>query len=209
MIVIGIDPHKSTHTATALDPATNTDLGSVRIEASLAEYLRLIGWAKAWPERTWAIENADGLGHHLALWLLARGELVLDIPTTATARVRELSRGGRRKNDHRCRGGQCRRLTGRCPSGPSGDHHRLPGTVRRASSQSVPQQNRIINQLHALLRELMAGGAPTSLTPAKATAALRGFRPRTGPDRVRVELAKDLFNDVRRFDDQLAPNARR
>jgi hypothetical protein len=35
----------------------------------------------------------------LALWLLALGEVVLDIPTTATARVRELSRGGRRKND--------------------------------------------------------------------------------------------------------------
>jgi len=50
-------------------------------------------WAKAWPERAWAIESADGLGHHLALWLLALGEVVLDIPTTATARVRELSRG--------------------------------------------------------------------------------------------------------------------
>src|SRR5260370_18971412 len=99
MIVIGIDPHKSTHTATALDAATNTDVGSLRIEASIAEYKRLVIWAKAWPERTWAIENADGLGHHLALWLLALGEVVLDIPTTATARVRELSRGGRRKND--------------------------------------------------------------------------------------------------------------
>ena len=31
MIVIGVDPHKSTHTATALDPATNSDVGSVRI----------------------------------------------------------------------------------------------------------------------------------------------------------------------------------
>lgn len=99
MIVIGIDPHKSTHTATALDPATNSDVGSLRIAASIADYQRLIGWAKAWPERTWAIENADGLGHHLALWLLALGEVVRDIPTTATARVRELSRGGRRKND--------------------------------------------------------------------------------------------------------------
>jgi hypothetical protein len=76
MIVIGVDPHKSTHTATALDPATNTDVGSLRIEASLAEYQRLIARAMPWPERTWAIENADGLGHHLALWLLARGEVV-------------------------------------------------------------------------------------------------------------------------------------
>ena len=51
MIVIGIDPHKSTRTATALDSAANTDLGSTRIDASMAEYKRLITWASAWPER--------------------------------------------------------------------------------------------------------------------------------------------------------------
>ena len=45
------------------------------------------------------MDNARGLGVHLAQWLLARGEVVEDMPSTATARVRELSRGGRRKND--------------------------------------------------------------------------------------------------------------
>jgi hypothetical protein len=52
MIVIGVDPHKSTHTATALDSASNSVVGSLRIEASPAEYRRLISWAKAWPDRT-------------------------------------------------------------------------------------------------------------------------------------------------------------
>ena len=50
-------------------------------------------------QRRWAVENARGLGAHLAQWLAARGERVDDVPCTATARVRELSRGGRRKND--------------------------------------------------------------------------------------------------------------
>jgi transposase len=68
-------------------------------------------------------------------------------------------------------------------------------------------RTRTVNQLHALLRDLMAGGAPTSLTPVSAASALRGFRPRTGPDRIRVELAKDLIADVRRFDEQLKANA--
>nr|WP_271212289.1 hypothetical protein [Rhodococcus wratislaviensis]GLK38714.1 hypothetical protein GCM10017611_55830 [Rhodococcus wratislaviensis] len=86
MIVIGIDPHKSTHTGTAVDPATNTDLGSIRIDATLTGYRTLIAWAKSWPRRQWAVENAEGLGHHLAQWLLVPGETVLDIPTTATAR---------------------------------------------------------------------------------------------------------------------------
>ncbi len=34
-----------------------------------------------------------------APWLIAHDEVVLDVATTATSRVRELSRGGRRKND--------------------------------------------------------------------------------------------------------------
>jgi transposase len=53
----------------------------------------------------------------------------------------------------------------------------------------------------------MAGGAPTSLTPVSATTALRGFRPRAGPDRIQVELAKELIADVRRLDEQLGANA--
>ena len=39
-------------------------------------------------------------------------------------------------------------------------------------------RTRAMNQLHALLRELMAGGAPTALTATTATRALHGFRPR-------------------------------
>ena len=46
-----------------------------------------------------AIEHARGLGCHLTQWLLAHGETVQDVPTTATARVRELSRGRGRKTD--------------------------------------------------------------------------------------------------------------
>ncbi len=209
MIVIGVDPHKSTHTASALDPGTHSEVGSLRIDASVAEYRRLLQWAKAWPERKWAIENADGLGHHLALWLLALGEVVLDIPTTATARVRELSRGGRRKND-------------RIDAAAAASVAALHGDARPVHPETITDslallderrvnlshsRTRAVNQLHALLRELLAGGAPTSLTPARATTAIRGFRPRTGTDRIRLELAKELIADLRRFDEQLSANA--
>ena len=219
MIVIGVDPHRSTHTATALDPATNSDVGSLRIEASITEYQRLIVWAKAWPDRAWANEDADGLGHHLALWLLALGEVVLDIPTTATARVRELSRG-RRKND-------------RIDAAAAASVAALQGDARQvypdttADSLALLDERRVnlshnrtrtVNQLHALLRELMVGGAPTSLTPLSATSALRGLRARTGPDRIRVELAKETHcrrpafrrtpRRQRREDDRTARRAR-
>ena len=99
MIVIGVDPHNSTHTATALDARSHVVLETVRIDATLPEYRRLLTWARRFGEHRWAVENAGGLGRHLAQWLLARGETVADVPATATARVRELSRGGRRKND--------------------------------------------------------------------------------------------------------------
>lgn len=36
MMLIGVDPHNSTHTATALDPATNSHQGSIRIDAAVA-----------------------------------------------------------------------------------------------------------------------------------------------------------------------------
>lgn len=35
---IGVDPHKSSHTATALDPATNTPTASLRVDATRAGY---------------------------------------------------------------------------------------------------------------------------------------------------------------------------
>ena len=56
-------------------------------------------WAKRFPERRWAIENAGGLGRHLAGRLAAAGESVVDVSPKLSARVRVLSSGNARKND--------------------------------------------------------------------------------------------------------------
>jgi hypothetical protein len=50
-------------------------------------------WAKRFPERRWAVENAGGLGRHLAGKLTAAGECVVDVPPKLSARVRVLSTG--------------------------------------------------------------------------------------------------------------------
>jgi len=76
MIIIGVDPHKRMHVASAIDPATNRQVTALQVEASLAGYRRLLRWAGGFGERSWAVENAHGLGRHLAQWLLARGEAV-------------------------------------------------------------------------------------------------------------------------------------
>lgn len=45
------------------------------------------------------MKNANGLGRHLAQWLGAPAETVVDVPASATGRVRQLTRGGGRNND--------------------------------------------------------------------------------------------------------------
>ncbi len=96
MTIIGVDPHKSLHEACALDGEAITRL---RMTSSRTGYQKLITWAQSFPERTWAIEGAHGLGRHLAQFLVARGERVVDVPAFLSARVRELGRSGNRKTD--------------------------------------------------------------------------------------------------------------
>src|SRR5918992_2259501 len=43
-------------------------------------------WAKRLPERRWAVENAGGLGRHLAGRLAASGESVVDVAPKLSAR---------------------------------------------------------------------------------------------------------------------------
>lgn len=143
-MIIGIDPHEASHTATAVEPATNTPVASLRIDASIAGYRQLLRWADQFPQRRWAVENAKGLGSHLTQWLIARDEHVVDVATTATSRVQELSRGGRRKND----------------------------VIDASAGASVAAQRvRSVNQLHALMRDLVAGGArrTSSATSGRST----------------------------------------
>ncbi|WP_174387617.1 hypothetical protein [Nocardia takedensis] len=80
-------------------PATNAGLGSVRIEAALGRVPAVDRRGEAVAAAAVAFENADVVGRDLSRWHIARGETVLDVPTTATARVRELFRGGQRKSD--------------------------------------------------------------------------------------------------------------
>ena len=60
----------------------------LRVRVCASQAGQLIGWAAGWPERTWAVEGAAGLGHLLAQQLAAAGERVLDVPPKLAARVR-------------------------------------------------------------------------------------------------------------------------
>ena len=55
--------------------------------------------ARRWPERTWAVEGAAGVGVQLAQRLVADGETVLDVPPKLSTRARIFDVGHGRKND--------------------------------------------------------------------------------------------------------------
>ena len=97
-VMIGIDPHKGSHTAVAIG-AGEEPLGKLRVRACTSQAEKLVAWAAAWPERTWAVEGAGGLGHLLAQQLVTAGEQVLDVPPKLAARVRLLEAGDISKND--------------------------------------------------------------------------------------------------------------
>ena len=92
-VIIGIDPHKASHAAVAIDDDEHVawrargpaDRGQMRPVAGVGGAVRR--------GRTWAIESAGGLGYLLAQQLVAAGEHVVDVPPTLSARVRLLGSG--------------------------------------------------------------------------------------------------------------------
>jgi uncharacterized glyoxalase superfamily protein PhnB len=68
-VMIGVDPHKGSHTAVAIGTAEEV-LGQVRVRACDAQAGQLLAWAAAWPERTWAVEGAG------TFWEERRGQFI-------------------------------------------------------------------------------------------------------------------------------------
>jgi hypothetical protein len=176
MVMIGIDPHKRTHTAVAVDD-DEAVLGEQLVHARAGQVGELMTWADAFGEpRTWAVESAGGLGYLLAQPLLAAGEDVVDIPATLASRVRLLGTGRSEKND--------------------------PNDARRRHSQIGWARNTSVCRLHALVCELVPGGIPKQIVARQAFQVLERLEPAGAVGRERHQLAFELLDDIARFDDQ-------
>jgi hypothetical protein len=97
-VMIGVDPHKGSHTAVAVDEREQS-LAELRVRSGPKQLERLLKWAEQYPARTWAVENATGLGYLLAQQLVAADERVLDVQPKLAARVRLLATESTNKND--------------------------------------------------------------------------------------------------------------
>ena len=123
------------------------------------------------PERTWAVEGARGVGAGLAQRLVAEGEPVLDVPAKLSARVRALGGGSGRKTDSAdafavavagLRAGDLR------PVRPD-DATEILRMLTDRRQELVRTRIATVNRLHEVRTQLIPGGARQNLrasTPA-------------------------------------------
>jgi transposase len=202
--MIGVDPHKGSHTAVAID-AAERQLGTVRVRTSASQAGQLAEWAAQWPERAWAVEGAGGLGHLLAQQLLAAGEQVLDIQPKLGSRVRLLSSGSSNKNDpNDARSVAIAALRSPARKFVVADDHAM---VLKMWSKRHRDLSRLRCQaacrLHATLCEILPGGVSKRITTPAATTLLASLAPAGAVATARHELALAQLADLRRIDDQL------
>ena len=203
-VMIGVDPHKGSHTAVAID-AAEEPLGKLRVRASAGQAQRLVAWAAAWPERTWAVEGEGGLGHLLAQQLVAAGERVPGVQPKLGARVRLLATGASNKNDPNDAlsvAVAALRSKARRPV-TADDHTAVLRIWSRRHRDLGRAKNQVACRLHAVLCELVPGGVPEEITAAQATRILRSATPSGTAGQARRDLAAELLEDMRRLDAQI------
>ena len=201
MITIGIDPHKSSVTAVAVDLA-GYELGQIRLPVSKDLAEQLLGWAQAWPDRQWAVEGATGLGRGVAQLLASASQRVLDVPAKLAARARLLGSGSARKTDvtDAASVAAVAQRNQRLRMVQAEDHTVILRLLSDHRDHLVAERTRTLNRLHVLLRDLHPGGAKRDLSTIQAAALLRLIRPLTPVDKQRKVLARDLLADLRRLD---------
>jgi transposase len=202
-VMIGVDPHKGSHTAVVIDQA-EVALGEIRVRASVAQVQRLLAWAQVWPERTWAVEGAGGLGHLLAQQLVAAGERVLDVQPKLAARVRLLAAGDVNNNDpNDARSVAVAALrSAACPPVRAEDHAAVLKVWAKRHRDLSRARTQVTCRLHAVLCELVPGGVSKRIYAAAAARILDQIEPASAVQAARRELAGEFLADLRRIDAQ-------
>jgi transposase len=199
-VVIGMDPHKRSATIEVM-AGDETVLGGGRFATDAVGYREMVKYAKQWQARSWAVEGSNGIGRHIAMRLVADGEAVVDVPPKLSARARVFISGQGRKTD--AWDAHSVALVGTRMSGlhPVVDHEqrallRILVDRRRALGED---HTRMISQLHALLLELIPGGAKKDLSAAQAKKLLATVRPRDAAGKTRRRVAVEIIGDLEKI----------
>lgn len=211
MLVIGVDPHKDSHTLVAVDGA-GCKRGQLTVPARQDGHLRAVTWTRRFDEPArWAVEDCRHVAGGLLRDLLAAGQSVVAVPPKLTARTRASVRQ-RGKSDP-IDALAVARAAQREPGLPAArlDEEaldlRLLVDHRRCL---IAERTRIINRLrwhcHALDPDLAPG--PRELSRKCVQAQLSG-RLRACPGSVRRDLALELVEDIRELTQRITALERR
>ena len=178
-VIIGVDPHKLSATIEVVDHHGHL-LGSGRFTTDRAGYTAMRGYVKAWPQRIWAVEGANGAGRPLAQRLVATGERVVDVPAKLAARVRLFDTGHNRKTDaldaHSI-AMVALRTAGLRELAADGQLEALRMLADRRD-ELAHRRVQTVNRLQRLLSELVPGQRKRDLSALQAKAILGSVRPR-------------------------------
>lgn len=125
--------------------------------------------------------------------------------------MRELSRGGRRKNDviDAAAAASVAALQGDASPVPAEDLSTVLSLLEERRANLAAARTRAVSQLHALLRDLVPGGAQTDLSAAAAAGLLARVRPTSPVEQARKQLARDLILEIRGVDARMVGIAKR
>jgi transposase len=88
MVTIGIDPHKQTHSAVAVN-ALGAQITQRTVAARVEGFGELVEWGRAVdPERVWVVEDVRHVSGSLERFLLDRGETIVRLPPRLMADAR-------------------------------------------------------------------------------------------------------------------------
>jgi transposase len=209
-VIIGVDPHKATHTAVAIR-GDEEELDRITVRATVRQSDQLRKWAMPFGECIWAIESAGGLGYLLAQQLVDAGEHVLDVPATLAARVRTLDTRRSDKNDPN----DARSVAIAALRSPGlravqrADHTELLRLLSKRNHDLGRMRTKLVCRLHAAIADLLPGGIPKELYASDAQRALQSLECRSPVEHTRRDLALELLDDVRRLDAQLKASHKR
>lgn len=199
--MIGIDPHKATHTAVAID-SDEVELGRITVDASPRQGDELRTWAGRFDEPRWAVEAARGMGYGVAQHLVAAGEDVVDVPPVLAARTRVLGSGSSDKTDRN----DARSVAVCALRDPSlqrvapTDHTRALALVANRHRDLARRTTQTKSRLHALLAELTPGGLAGTMSLTRANALLEGIEAADAIDEVRLAIAGELITELAELD---------
>ena len=174
-VMIGVDPHKGSHTATMLDRAER-ELTRIKVRAGDRQVAELLEWANGYTPRTWAVECAGGMGYLLSQQLVAAGETVLDVPATLASRVRVLGTGQSTKTDPN----DARSIAVAALHAPTlaavrrADHVTVCRLLAKRHTDLARWRTKLCCRLHALVGELVPGGIDKEVVVDQARSLLDG-----------------------------------